>query len=64
MCNPRPMRSFLNSLCRPVIAMTIIIHKDLNYAVKGVLFDGHNALGPGGRGFIAGGGCYDEGKAS
>ncbi len=26
--------------------MTTIIHKDLSYAVKGVLFDVHNALGP------------------
>ena len=26
--------------------MTHIIHKDLSYAVKGVLFDVHNALGP------------------
>ena len=46
MCNPRPLRSFLNSLCRPVIAMIVIIHKDLSYTVKGVLFDVHNALGP------------------
>ncbi len=26
--------------------MKIIIHKDLSYAVKGVLFDVYNALGP------------------
>jgi hypothetical protein len=57
--------------------MTVIIHKDLSYAVKGACFDVHNALGPllpepgisaidppPRRGVAAEKVCYDEGKTS